>query len=136
MKFIRQNVGLMCIIIISLVLSAYTSFVLGKDITVYERSKGIYEGLLGLLIASYAIYISFISKLVGKVSDKGVLTLLNYYFLINILVIFLINILYVIYPLFGITDSYYFRFLYYFGTGMTLLVIWYLFISARHFIKE
>ena len=136
MKLIRQNIGLIFVIIISLIISYFTSFTISEYTSIYERSKGIYEVLLGLIIVSYTMFISFISELKNKVGDNDVLSQLNYYFLFNILFLVATNLFYVIYPIINITDNYWFRMLYLLTTGFTLLIIWYLFIASKTFISK
>lgn len=136
MKVIKQNMGVIVIIVLALVLSYFTSFTLTAEETIFERSGGLFVSLLGLIIASYAIYISFINKLKNIVGDSGVLNLLNYYFLITIGLLFVTNAIYIVLPSMGSIDLFGYRFLYYLTIGFTLLVIWYLFLSARHFIKK
>lgn len=138
-KTIRQNLGLLAIIIISVILSASLKFSFssnGHELNLYERSSGIFESLLGLIIASYAIYVSFVDKLKEKVGDKDVLSLLNVYFLLNIILLFGVNIFYVYYPVIDSPDTFLTRLLYIFTLGVTLLIIFYLFLSAKHFIKD
>lgn len=137
-QFIRRNAEMIIVLVVSLVLAGQLSFIYysgGNVINLYERISTIPVSLLGLLLASYAIFISFIRNLKKKTKSKTLLGSLNNYFIVGILLLLLLTLFHVVYPILGIQDFYWFRFLFIFTLGITLLIVRYLFLSAKKFIE-
>ena len=134
MRFLRQNLEIILVTIISLVIAFLFQFVYtssGNTINLYERLAPLIISLLGLIIASYTIFVGFISQLGDKIGDKKVIPSLNIYFLFTIAVLMIVNIVNVILPLFSVSDFIVVRFLYVFFIGLICLLVLYTFFCAK-----
>lgn len=139
MKFLNQNRDLIVVVAISILISILFPFIYGLapyEINLYERLAPLITNLLGLIIASYAIFVGFISQLKSKVGDKEVISALNVYFLIIIFILIIANVVNVIHPIFSYNDSIITRFIYVFSIGSTILLVIYTFYCAKTLVKD